>query len=106
MKNLTPFIDDSGNMHLHAREGGLAVFDFQDDEGNPRDMSNASVFFETENFRKALGAGENPSQLILTIERGDLNSFLNSRVEYIILDETGDIPHVIMEGNVIVTGWV
>lgn len=105
MKNLTPFIDDSGNMHLHAREGGIAVFDFQEDDGTPRDMTGAQIFFEVPGFRKALTTGEAPSQLILTLERGDLNSYINKVTDFIVLDETGEVPHVIVEGKLVVDGW-
>jgi len=106
MKNLTPFIDDDGNMHLHTREGGLATLDFQEDDGSPRDMTGASLFFEVEGFRKALSAGENASQMILLIERGELNQFRDKVSNYIIIDETGEVPHVLIEGKVIVSGWV
>lgn len=105
-KNLTPFIDDSGNMHLHAREGGIAIFDFQEDDGTPRDMTNADVFFEVKDFRKALTPGQQDHQLVLTIDRGELNQFLNQVNDFIVLDETGVVPHVIIEGKVIVDGWV
>lgn len=100
-----PFIDENANMHLHAREGGIAVFDFEDDDGNPRDMTGASIFFEVEGFRKALDAGETSSQMLLIIDRGELNDFINKKREYVVLDETGVVPHVIVEGNLIVNGW-
>lgn len=106
MKNLTPFIDDRGNMHVHGREGGVAVFEFQDEDGTPRNMSGASVFFEVKGFRKALQAGDTTSQMILIIERGDLNAYLNKTVDYVVLDETGTVPHVIIEGKLVVSGWV
>lgn len=104
-KNLTPFIDENGNMQLHAREGGIAVLEFQEDDGTPRDMTTAQVFFEVPGFRKELSAGEQPSQRILIINRGDLVNFLNKVSDFIILDETGAVPHVIIEGKVVVTGW-
>lgn len=106
MKNLTPFIDETGDMHLHGREGGIAVFDFEDENRNPRDMTGASVYFETASFRKKLEPGEADSQLILILERGELATALNKRQDYVVIDETGEVPHVILEGNVIVSGWV
>ncbi len=100
-----PFIDCEGNMHLHAREGGLASFNFQDEFGAPRNMTSASVYFEAPNFRRQLTPGGNPSQLILTIQRGDLNQFLNTRVDYLIIDESGSVPHIIIRGKLTVFGW-
>lgn len=106
MNNLTPFIDADGNMRLHAREGGVAVIEFQEDDGTPRNVENASIFFEVEGFRKELSEGEATNQKILVLERGDLAAFLDRVTDYIILDETGDVPHVIIEGKVIISGWV
>lgn len=106
MKNLTPFIDSDGNMRLHAREGGLAVLDFQEDDGTPRDMTSAALFFEVEGFRKELAPGEAPSQRILVVDRGDLSGFVGQVNDFIILDETGEVPHVLIEGKVIISGWI
>ena len=92
-------------MQLHAREGGLAVLEFQEDDGTPRDMTTAELFFEVEGFRKALTAGETNNTRVLTIERGDLTQFLHKVTDYIIIDETGSVPHVLIEGKVVVTGW-
>lgn len=106
MKNLTPFIDESANMSIHAREGGYAEFEFQLDDGTPRDMSGAAIFFEVEGFRKQLVP--HPTDLsiqILTLDRGDLNSFISRLTTYVILDETEEIPKVVVQGNVRVYGW-
>ena len=105
MRTLPAFINENGDMSIHVREGGVAVFVFEDEAGNPRDMTNASVYFEIKGFRRKLTAGDQPNQLILTIQRSDLNAFQNQRNQFLVLDETGTVPHVIMDGNIIVRGW-
>lgn len=105
MKTTPSFIHTSGLMTLHAKEGGVAVFDFYEANGSTRDVSADPMFFEVPGFRKQLSLGEASNQLVLTIEPGDLAGFLRKVTEYIILDESGDVPRVILEGKLIVRGW-
>lgn len=105
--NIPPFIDSSGNMHLHAREGGVAVLTFKDANGDSRDVSASEMFFEVAGFRKALEPHDtDDDKQVLIIERGELNSYLNKISEYVILDETGLVPEVIIGGRVAIVGWV
>lgn len=100
-----PFIDDDGLMRVHVKAGGTAVFDFQDDLGAPRDMSTAYIWFETQGLRRRLIVGDLPSQLVLTIQVGELNHLLNDKTQYVILDETGPVPQVLFGGDVLVIGF-
>ena len=105
MSTNAPFLDDKMNMYLHGREGGQAVFEFTDYENNPRDMSTSDVYFEVQGFRKKLTPGDQTYKLILTIERGELIEFMNKPTDYIIIDESNVIPHIIVEARLSVTGW-
>jgi hypothetical protein len=107
MIELAPFFDDDGNVNLHAREGAIAEFSFADADGVDVDASSWNVFFDVSGFRKQLTPhATDPTLLVLTIERGDLNQYLNKLTDYVIVDETDAIPIVIIEGKVRVRGWI
>lgn len=105
-REMRPFIDSDGDMTLHGREGGVAVFTFKDDSGQPRDMTEASVSFQTPNFSKDLEPGPESDQMTLTLEASELPNPMNKRLEYIILDSSGTVPHVICDGKLTVIGWM
>ena len=100
-----PFIDDNGTIRVHTRGGGVAILDFETDAGTPRDMSTASVWFETEGFQTQLTVGDQPHQLVLTVDVGDLNHLLNKPTEYVIVDRTTNPDQIIFSGKVSVVGW-
>jgi hypothetical protein len=106
MRELRPFIDDDGTIFLHQQEGGVAVFDFTDEEGVPRDMTFADVTFRMQGFSKALIAGDTTSQLVLELLASELPDSSEKARDYIILDSTGAVPHVILDGSVVLTGWL
>src|SRR5688572_30677980 len=97
-----PFIDDDGDMYLHPRGGGIAVFLFQLENGNPRDMTGAQILFIVEDFEVQLTAGDTTDALVLTIEPGDLDFMIGKKKSFILLDETPTPPQVLMEGTIIV----
>lgn len=92
-------------MFLHGREGGVAVFTFEDDDGLPRNMTNATVTFETSNgFTKTLVPGESGNKLNLVINANDLSVTPRS-AEYVIIDRSGIVPQRILSGKLTVVGW-
>lgn len=106
IKVMRPFINDDASMFLHAREGGVAVFSFTEEDGTPRDMTEATVTFETQGFVKSLTLGEEPNQMVLKLNASELPiTTLNKSRDYIILDSSGELPHVICDGKLTVTGW-
>lgn len=100
-----PFLDDAGVIRVHEKAGGTAIFEFETEAGTPRDMTAASVWFETIDLRQRLTAGDEDHQLVLTIQAGALNHLLNNPSQYVILDETGPTPQVLFGGDVLVIGF-
>lgn len=99
-------IQDNGDIRLHGQEGIVVVFEFTTDTGAPRVMTGASVLFKTETFSKALVAGDLTNQMVLLLTATDLPvGFLNKKTPYIILDNSGTVPQVILSAEVVVTGW-
>lgn len=99
-------IQEDGDIRLHGREGILVVFEFMTDLGNPRDMTGASVTFETDDYIKALIAGGQTNQMVLSLNAADLPAnHINKKTPYIIRDNSGTVPHVIIDAELIVTGW-
>lgn len=92
-------------MFLHGREGGRAVFTFEDDQGQPRNMTGAEVVFETSTgVTKALVAGDASNKMTLILQAGDL-SVTSRPAEYIIIDRSGLVPQRILSGKLVVSGW-
>ncbi len=97
-----PFIDSNGDMYLHPRSGGIAVFSFQLDNGNPRDMTGRQIFFEVSTFRTQLVAGDTNDALVLTIQPSDLAFMVGKKNSYILIDESSNPDQVLLEGSIIV----
>lgn len=99
-------IQENGDIRLHGQEGILIVFEFTTDSGAPRSMVGATVLFKTQTYSKPLVAGEAAHQMILQLRASDLTpDFLNRKTPYIILDNSGTVPHVVMNAELVVTGW-
>lgn len=107
MREMAPIVTENGDIQMHGREGALIVLSFQEDDGTPRDMTSAVVTFEVRGFTKPLVVGDQPHLMNLTLNRGELpTAFLGKVEDFVVLDETGAIPHVIWSGKVILTGWL
>lgn len=96
----------SGDIQLHGREGLLATLIFVDDDGAPTDMSEAVVKFETATFSKLLTLGAETNHLVLSLNRGELPNSIGHVEDFIVLDESGEIPHVVWSGRLTMTGWI
>jgi hypothetical protein len=98
-------VTESGDIQIHGREGASLVFEFTDDADAPRDMTAATVTFEIEGFTKGLTPGAAPHLMVLQIQRGELPNTIGKVVEFVVIDETDTVPHVIWSGNLIQVGW-
>lgn len=99
-------IQDNGDIRLHGQEGILVVFEFTTDTGAPRVMTGATVTFKTKTYSKALTAGDATNRMVLTLTPADIpDDLLNVKTPYIILDQSGSVPHVIMSAELVITGW-
>lgn len=105
MRELRPFIDADGDIHLHGLEGGLATFEFTDEAGVARNMVGANVTFNILGFSKALTAGDLPQHMVLTLVASELPNSIGKVIDYVILDRTGPVPHVIIDGKLVMSGW-
>lgn len=99
-------IDERGDIRLHGQEGLRLVFQFTDENGDPQDVSANIYKFKTEYFEKSLTSGVTTAEKILQINEGELTpEHLNKRVGYIITDESGIVPQVILSAQIAVSGW-
>lgn len=104
-------VDREGNIHLHRREGAVIEIAFEDENGNPRDVTELPLFLEVRNkFRKELAAGltSDKRMIILTQEE---TAFLNaSGIEFVVREESqvldgAVIPDVLWEGKMYGRGF-
>lgn len=102
---MPPVVSPEGDITFHGREGVVVVLDFETDQGVPRDMSGATVRFEIDGFAKNLTPGPGISNMTLTLDRGELPNTIGRMVDFVVVDETGTVPHVIWSGRLNQIGW-
>jgi hypothetical protein len=104
--NTPAVVTEQGDIRLHNREGARLPLYFQNEDGGPRDMTNAVVTFMTSaGFSKALTPGIEPNELLLVLEPLELADHLNAKAEFIVQDESMPECPVIWQGHMMVTGW-
>lgn len=88
--NIPPVVNDQGNINVHHHEGCTIPIEFQNQSGEPIDISNTPMFFEIPHgtFRKALDPDpSNPFGRILSLSPLELTSIPNG-ANFCIADET------------------
>lgn len=102
---MAPAVTEAGDIQLHGREGLLIPFVFEEDNGSPRDMSEAVVTFEIKGFTKPLTVGDETNHMVLSLNQGELPNTIGKVVDFVVVDYSGSIPHVIWAGKLVQLGW-
>lgn len=99
-------IQENGLIRIHGQEGILVVFEFTTASGAARDMTGATVKLKTPLFEKALTVGDTTNTMVLTLQPSDIRpQMVNKKTPYVIVDESGAVPHVILASDIMVSGW-
>lgn len=102
----TPLVDQQGNIAIHGRSGASMTLKFQLADGQPRNVSGASIFFEVHNvLRVALGAGQTNDERTLILSRAQVALLSGAPRIFDFVDESGTVPEVFWSGNVRVFGF-
>lgn len=97
---------DGNNIIIHNKERVEVPVLFYDHLGAEVNMTGKQVFFETSmGLRKSLTPGLNPFQMVLVLDRGELETHKGKLVTYTIIDETANIYQLMADGQIIVRGW-
>ncbi|MBV8970915.1 MAG: hypothetical protein JO290_01350 [Sphingomonadaceae bacterium] len=88
--------------------GGLSiVLTFQDDAGNPRDVSAALMFFEVDGaLRVPLGPGGTAAQRTLALTRDQVATIGVKYRDFAFIDETLAVADAFWTGVITVRGFV
>lgn len=106
MINTPGILMDDGSLRIHNREGARIPVFFEDEFGNPRNMTQATVVFLSEHdHRIVLEPGLAPNEMVLHIAPGQFSLFVDKIFEFIVRDETVVEMPAIWRGKVIVEGW-
>lgn len=106
MINTPGILTDDGNIRIHNREGARIPIFFEDEFGNPRNMSNAVVVFIAEHaYRIVLEPGVAPNEKVLKIVPEQFSAHVDKMFEFVVREETVSEMPSVWRGKVIVEGW-
>ena len=101
-------IDLQGNIRLHGREGATIVFQFLDENDEPRNTAALDVYFEVKSgLRIKLTPGLVDGDMVLTLTRDHVKSLFGPEShDFVFVDESLDPPSVLWSRKIYVSGWV
>lgn len=102
---MPPLISEDGTLTVHGQEGIELFINFQDDVGNPRDVSGAVIQFKTPGFSKNLVATATVGEMRLDLGQNELPNLIGQLAQYAIIEVTGGTPSVHYFGKLIMIGW-
>lgn len=106
MINMPSIVTEQGDIRFHAKEGVMLQISFQDQDGNPRDMTGATVNFYVEGFQPiTLTAGNTTDEMVLTIAKGTFDALIGKSADFVLVDETAVPPNIEWTGNIMITGF-
>lgn len=99
-------VTESGDIQIHQLEGVRLSLTFQGEDGTPRDMTGTTVSFHVAGgISIVLTPGATADELILVINKGDLDTLAGRMAKFALVDETPVPPNVLWAGEVIVTAF-
>jgi hypothetical protein len=102
-----PTVDpQTGDIQLHGRQGFSLPVNFVGANGDPRDMTGLSIYFEVEGkLRLALAAGATVDERVITLSREDVGTLFEGAFDFAIVDESGALPDTPWKGRISAYGF-